>query len=140
VRIHLFHKWIEVDRNVIHNRVAPTPIMMQLQSAFNQDCYRTLGLKPGCSQEQIKTAYRHLAKQNHPDVNPDDPNACARMKSINRAYAILSTQDTSKVVFFEGFINQQWYDRVYGCITTITYRCARCDRERVKVVRSRGVV
>ena len=53
------------------------------------DPHRVLGVSPGASQEEIKRAYRQKAKENHPDLHPDDPNATAKMNEINEAYDML---------------------------------------------------
>ncbi|HPE16141.1 MAG TPA: molecular chaperone DnaJ [Oscillospiraceae bacterium] len=55
-----------------------------------RDYYEVLGLKKGASEDELKKAYRKLAKQCHPDMNPDDKNAEAKFKEINEAYAVLS--------------------------------------------------
>ena len=52
--------------------------------------YATLGLDHRCTDAQIRAAYRLLAKQHHPDVNPDSPDAVARTRALNAAYEILS--------------------------------------------------
>lgn len=54
-----------------------------------RDLYEILGVDRGASQEEIKRAYRRLARQYHPDVNKE-PGAEERFKEINQAYAILS--------------------------------------------------
>ncbi len=51
--------------------------------------YKMLGLTPASSLEDIKRAYRSLAKQWHPDLNPNDPNAVARFQELGRAYELL---------------------------------------------------
>jgi hypothetical protein len=53
------------------------------------DLYRILGLLPGAREEDIKAAYRALAKDSHPDVNRGDAAAELRTKQINRAYETL---------------------------------------------------
>ncbi|GII55007.1 chaperone protein DnaJ 2 [Planotetraspora thailandica] len=58
-----------------------------------QDYYATLGVRRDASQEEIKKAYRRLARQLHPDVNPD-PETQERFKEITQAYEVLS--DTNK--------------------------------------------
>ncbi|HET7624122.1 MAG TPA: DnaJ domain-containing protein [Verrucomicrobiae bacterium] len=54
------------------------------------DHYAALGLDTRCTDAQIRAAYRLLARQHHPDVNPDSPDAIARTQAINAAYEILS--------------------------------------------------
>ena len=55
-----------------------------------RDYYEVLGVSKGASEEEIKKAYRKLAKQNHPDLHPGDKEAEERFKEINEAYGILS--------------------------------------------------
>jgi len=50
------------------------------------DPYRVLGVSPDASDEEIKRAYRRLAKQYHPDANPGDEVAAQKMQEINAAY------------------------------------------------------
>jgi curved DNA-binding protein len=52
--------------------------------------YRILGVDRNASKDEIKRAYRRLARELHPDVNPDDPSAEDRFKDINAAYEVLS--------------------------------------------------
>lgn len=52
--------------------------------------YATLGLDRRCTPAQIRAAYRVLAKQQHPDVNPGSPAAVVRTQELNAAYKILS--------------------------------------------------
>ena len=57
------------------------------------DYYETLGIERNSSKEDIKRAYRRLARKYHPDVNKD-PGAEERFKEINRAYEVLSEPET----------------------------------------------
>lgn len=50
------------------------------------DPYKVLGVSPDASDEEIKRAYRRLAKQYHPDLNPGDEAAAKKMQQINAAY------------------------------------------------------
>jgi molecular chaperone DnaJ len=61
--------------------------------ADKRDYYEVLGLQKGASEDDIKRAYRRLAKENHPDLTPDDKGAEARFKEIGEAYEVLSDDD-----------------------------------------------
>jgi curved DNA-binding protein len=52
--------------------------------------YDILGIKKGASEKEIKSAYRRLARKNHPDMNPGDKAAEERFKEISEAYEVLS--------------------------------------------------
>jgi molecular chaperone DnaJ len=56
------------------------------------DYYRTLGVTPEASSEDIKKAYRHLALKYHPDRNPDDHGGEEQLKAINEAYQVLGDE------------------------------------------------
>ena len=58
-----------------------------------KDYYRLLGVKRDASEQEIKRAYRRLARKHHPDVNPDDKSAEAKFKEINEAYEVLSDKE-----------------------------------------------
>ena len=57
--------------------------------------YETLGVQPEASDEEIKKAYRNLAKKYHPDLHPNDEAASVKMNEINAAYDILSKHHSS---------------------------------------------
>jgi molecular chaperone DnaJ len=54
-----------------------------------RDYYETLGIARGASEQEVKSAYRRLAKECHPDRNPDDTRAEIRFKEVSEAYEIL---------------------------------------------------
>ncbi|MBD2612710.1 MAG: DnaJ domain-containing protein [Nostoc sp. GBBB01] len=61
-----------------------------------KDYYAILGVSKTASQEEIKQAFRKLARKYHPDVNPDNKQAEARFKEINEAYEVVSDPDKRK--------------------------------------------
>ncbi|MBQ7548277.1 MAG: molecular chaperone DnaJ [Clostridia bacterium] len=58
--------------------------------AEKRDYYEVLGIDKSAGADEIKKAYRKMAKQYHPDLNPGDKNAEAKFKEINEAYEVLS--------------------------------------------------
>jgi molecular chaperone DnaJ len=64
--------------------------------APNKDYYQVLGVPEKASAEQIKKAYRRLAKKHHPDANPNDKASAERFKEVSEANSVLSDPDKRK--------------------------------------------
>ncbi len=73
------------------------------------DPYKVLGVSPDASDEQIKQAYRRLAKKYHPDLNPGDKEAARRMQEVNAAYEQIKNPEKASASQ-----NRQSSDRGYG--------------------------
>jgi curved DNA-binding protein len=72
-----------------------------------KDYYSILGINRNASEREVKQAYRRLARQYHPDVNPGDKSAEAKFKEINEAYEVLS--DKEKRQKYDKFGDQWQY-------------------------------
>ena len=61
-----------------------------------RDYYEVLGVSKNASEDELKKAYRKLAKKYHPDLNPGDKEAESKFKEANEAYAVLSDAEKRK--------------------------------------------
>ena len=61
--------------------------------ADKRDYYEVLGVQKGASDDEVKKAHRKLAKQYHPDLNRDNPEAAEKFKELNEAYEVLSDKE-----------------------------------------------
>lgn len=64
--------------------------------AAPKDYYKALGVPESASADDLKKAYRRLAKKYHPDASPNDASAAERFKEISEAYSVLSAADKRK--------------------------------------------
>ncbi|MEO5889239.1 MAG: DnaJ domain-containing protein, partial [Ferruginibacter sp.] len=60
------------------------------------DYYEILGLKKNATEEEIKKAYRKLARKLHPDLNPTDKEANKKFQQLNEAHEVLSDPEKRK--------------------------------------------
>ncbi len=73
-----------------------------------KDYYKILGVSKEADEKEIKKAYRKLARQYHPDVNPNDKSAEAKFKEINEAYEVLSDAEKRRKYDQLGQSYQSW--------------------------------
>lgn len=78
-----------------------------MPTATKADYYGVLGVKRGASGEEIRKAYRRLARRYHPDVNPGDKAAEEKFKQIQQAYDVLGDTKKRKIYDQYGFYSDQ---------------------------------
>ena len=76
-----------------------------------EDPYKVLGVSPNASDEEIKQAYRRLAKKYHPDLNPGDEEAAKKMQQVNAAYEKIKNPEKAQQQTYGGY---QQYDPFGG--------------------------
>src|SRR5437764_9305163 len=69
--------------------------------SVSTDYYAALGVRRDATQDEIKRAYRRLARELHPDVNPD-PGAQERFAEVSAAYEVLSDPEKRRIVDLGG--------------------------------------
>jgi molecular chaperone DnaJ len=79
-----------------------------------KDYYATLGVSRNAKPEEIRKAYRHLARKHHPDVNPNNKAAEERFKQISEAYEILGDEKKRKIYDQYGFYSDNLPPGGYG--------------------------
>ena len=80
--------------------------------APREDYYNLLGVKRGASDDDIKKAYRRLARKHHPDVNPGDKVAEDKFKQISEAYDVLSDPKKKEVYDKFGSYSENLRDEI----------------------------
>ena len=98
--------------NSADNKIESLPVIIStgkgsMPTTQNKDYYGILGIKKGASSEEIRKAFRKLARKYHPDVNPNDKRAEEKFKEISEANDILSDDKKRKIYDQLGFYSDQ---------------------------------
>ena len=75
-----------------------------------RDYYEVLGINKNASQDEIKKAFRTMAKKYHPDLNANNKDAAEKFKEVNEAYEVLS--DQNKKARYDYFIEKTVTDKL----------------------------
>jgi len=78
------------------------------------DPYKVLGVSPDASDDEIKRAYRRLAKKYHPDLNPGDKEAARKMQEVNAAYEQIKNPEKAQQTGGGGYYGGGYYDPFGG--------------------------
>jgi len=87
---------------------------MGMAANRSKDYYATLGVPRSAKADAIRTAYRHLARKLHPDVNPGDKAAEERFKDVQEAYDILGDKEKRGIYDRYGFYSEQVRQQAAG--------------------------
>src|ERR1700675_2264643 len=79
---------------------------MPAPSKAVMDFYETLGVKRGAGADDIRKAYRKLARKHHPDLNPGDKTAEDRFKKVQEAYDVMSDPKKKQMYDQVGFYSE----------------------------------
>ncbi|WFS01476.1 DnaJ domain-containing protein [Rhizobium tumorigenes] len=101
-----------------------------------RDPYKTLGVRQDADVDEIKAAWRSMAKAIHPDHNRDDPTATARFAEVGRAYETL--KDPKKRSRYDQVINMSSAAKGNGPTIMQQRQAAREADERAKVARAKA--
>lgn len=85
---------------VLYSVLLSLVLLLIISSDFtlaNRDFYKILNVKKTANTNEIKKAYRKLAKELHPDKNKDDPNASEKFSDLSSAYEVLSDEEKRKL-------------------------------------------
>ena len=111
-----------------------------------KDYYNILGVGKNATEKEIKSTFRKLARQHHPDVNPDDPRAEARFKEINEAYEVLGDSDKRAKYDQLGADWHRWQqtacgtpDMRIGCLPLLTSPTQETDERYSQNTNHHGV-
>src|SRR5881227_3392473 len=80
-----------------------------MPTATKKDYYETLGVARGADTEDIRKAYRKLARKYHPDLNPGDKSAEERFRNVQEAYDILSDAKKRQMYDQYGFYSENGF-------------------------------
>jgi DnaJ family protein B protein 11 len=78
-------------------------LLLSVTVSGDRDFYKILGVSKSATKNEVKKAYRNLAKTMHPDKNKNDPNASEKFADLSAAYEILSDDDKRKLYDKCGF-------------------------------------
>src|SRR6202789_2958529 len=80
-----------------------------MASQLKHDYYKTLGVERGAEEDDIRKAYRKLARKYHPDLNPGDKAAEDRFKNVQEAYDVLSDAKKKQMYDSVGFYSDSGF-------------------------------
>ena len=91
----------EPTRSRTRRRLTPPPLFARKGGVAPRDLYQVLGVERGADRETIQKAYRKLARETHPDLNPGDAKAAERFSEVSQAWEVLG--DAERRALYDEF-------------------------------------
>ena len=103
---------------------------------MDKNPYQVLGVSENATEDEIRQAYRTLAKKYHPDLNPNDPTAAQKMNEVNEAYDLLKNPQAYRQQQAQQRYQQQARQQYQTSSITIRFPPSGAARVRVRISRT----
>lgn len=103
---------------------------------MDKNPYQVLGVSENATEDEIRQAYRTLAKKYHPDLNPNDPTAAQKMNEVNEAYDLLKNPQAYRSSRRSSAISSRHASSIRTSSITIRFPPSGAARARIRISRT----